>query len=244
MTFRSPGDKLTDEQLLGEVEDILRSMPTANDFQSHAPESDQWIGRAAAALTRWDLSRSPWINGAVDAMGVTSNIVEKVKGRGKLVALLNQARADLRMSVGFLSVVVPAGHVFDYFDELRRVIETASVEVFFVDPYLDAEFVSRYLPHVPKGVQTRLLGGSQRIASLLPAVDAFGKQFDQTIQVRSSAEIHDRYLFVDKMSCYLSGASFKDGAKKAPAVLTQITDAVQPMLEMFEGIWGRAKNER
>jgi hypothetical protein len=116
--------------------------------------------------------------------------------------------------------------------------------VFFVDQYLDAEFVSRYLPHVADGVAIRLLGGSKRIATLLPAVDMFAQQFKRTPQVRSSNGLHDRYLFVDRSTCYLSGASFKDGAKNAPAVLTQVTDAFQAMWETYERLWNSARPER
>jgi hypothetical protein len=38
--------------------------------------------------------------------------------------------------------------VFDYFDEIRKIIELAKQDLFFIDPYLDSEFVSRYLSHV------------------------------------------------------------------------------------------------
>jgi hypothetical protein len=62
--------------------------------------------------------------------------------------------------------------------------------------------------------------------------------------VRSSTALHDRYLFVDRAVCYLSGASFKDGAKNAAATLTQIVDAVQPMLDTYERLWGAGKVER
>ncbi len=51
-------------------------------------------------------------------------------------------------------------------------------------------------------------------------------------------------MFVDKSACYLSGASFKDGAKKAPAAFTQITDAFSAMLSTYEALWLTAKVER
>lgn len=37
------------------------------------------------------------------------------------------------MEVGPLSVVVQQGQVFDYFDEVRKVIEPARSDLFFVD---------------------------------------------------------------------------------------------------------------
>ena len=53
------------------------------------------------------------------------------------------------MTVGPLSVAVTHGAVFDYFDEVRKALGAAQIELFFVDPYLDSEFVSRYLTQIP-----------------------------------------------------------------------------------------------
>jgi hypothetical protein len=36
-------------------------------------------------------------------------------------------------------------------------IESAQQDMLFVDGYMGADFVSRYLPHVPQGVTVRLL---------------------------------------------------------------------------------------
>ena len=240
---RFPGDTVTNEQLLGEIEDLLRSQPSVEAFNSGIPEGIEWIGRAAAVLSRWDATRTDSIDLAAEEATVGVGILARARGRQKLVSLLQQARADLRMSCGLLSVVVPAGAVFDYFDELRKVIEPARVDVFFVDPYLDAEVVSRYLPHVGSGVPIRLLGGQKCLPTLLPAVQAFAAQYKTGIQLRTASGFQDRYLFVDRATCYLSGASFKDGAKKAPAVLTQISDALQGVLDMYEGIWNKANVE-
>src|SRR5205814_1550807 len=135
-------------------------------------------------------------------------------------------------------------HVFDYFDELRKLIETARMEAFFVDPYLDAEFVSRYLPHLQAGVLIRLLTGPKRIVTLLPAVDLYSKQSEMRVQVRSSSTIHDRYLFIDRSACYQSGGSFKDGAKNAPVTLARVTDGFKPMWDTYDHLWSVAGIER
>ena len=75
-------------------------------------------------------------------------------------------------------------------------------------------------------------------------VDAFSKQRGAKIAVRSTDTIHDCFVFVDGKECYQSGASFKDGASKAPTTLTQITDAFAAMSQTCEGIWTAAKVER
>ena len=104
---------------------------------------------------------------------------------------------------------------------------------------IDAEFVSRYLPHVPDGTSVRILA-RERLTALKPAVAAFVSQSGHTVEVRSAPGFHDRYLFVDGQACYQSGASFKDGAKKAPTVLTQITDAFSAVLNTYEELWAQA----
>ena len=146
-------------------------------------------------------------------------------------------------SVGPVNSALGHGQVFDYFDEIRKIIEPATQEVFFVDPYLDAEFVSRYLPHVRGGVPIRLLA-RERIATLLPAVDMFVKQSGATVLVRTNSGFHDRYMIVDHGSCYQSGASFKDGAKSAPTTLTQISDAFAVVHKTYEDLWSAGKVER
>ena len=230
------------ERLLPEVEDILRAAPSVEEFASDSGSDKHlaWLGRAAAALTRWDTVCAVKVSAALTKVP-SENRHACQQTLASLTILLQQARSDLRMELARGSVVVAEGDVFEYFDELRKVIETARVEVFFVDPYLDANFVSRYLPYVAKSVPIRLLGSPRKRASLLPAVGSFTQQHGTPIVVRISERLHDRYLFVDQAACYLSGASFKDGAKNAPAVLTQITDAFAAMWDTYQGIWDESE---
>ena len=146
-------------------------------------------------------------------------------------------------TTGPMTAAFDAGKLFDYFDEVRKIIEPAASDVLFVDPYLDAEFVSRYLPHVKAGIPVRLLT-RERLPSLLPAVDALARQSGMAINVRSAGSFHDRYVFVDRTACYHSGASFKDGAVKSPTILTQITDAFAAVLKTYEDAWTSGKVER
>ena len=144
-------------------------------------------------------------------------------------------------TVGPLSIVIDARKPFAYFDEIRQITELAREDLLFVDPYLDAEFVSRYLPQMDDGVTVRLLTSNKKLSSLLPAIDIFVVESILTVQVRvPSFVLHDRFVFVDKMRCYQSGASFKDGAKNSLTTLTQITDNFNVMHESYEGMWNAA----
>ena len=227
---------ISKEQLLAEVEDLLRTMP---QLQQATGETLSWLGRAAAVIHQWDTAQAVAFDGAVCKLGMI-NYVSKLQGEHSIVTMLHRARHDLRMqTVGPATVVVGQGSVFDYFDEVRRIVEAARADLLFVDPYLDAEFVSRYLPHVTAGVTVRLLA-RERIPTLVTAVALIRQQQGLSLEVRSAAGFHDRYVFVDGTECYQSGASFKDGAKKAPTTLTQIVDAFTAVRGVYETIWESA----
>ncbi len=232
---------MTNEQLLAEVEDLLRTMPPESTIRDDTNENFSWFGRLSAVIDAWKPSKTALL---LAYQSQFRSFAMQTAGYANILTLLHEARHNLRMITGGpVSVAVSRGFVFDYFDEVRQIIETAKQDLFFVDPYLDAEFVSRYLGHASAGVMTRLLA-REKLGTLLPAVDAFAKQSKLKIEVRSAPNFHDRYVFIDRRECYQSGASFKDGAKSAPTTLTQITDAFGAMWQTYEAIWNGAKVER
>jgi hypothetical protein len=231
------------EQLLAQLEDLIRTAPPRTEIRNQTEVNIAWLGCVAAAIESWNPAKSGAMEDCFRKMRrqIPQEVREGIDG---LNLLLQQARFDLRMeTMGQTDVVVGHRMVFDYFDEVRKIIELARKDLLFVDPYLDAEFVSRYLPHVSSGVAIRLLA-REKLAKLLPAVDFFSQQSGIKVEVRSICGFHDRYVFVDGASCYQSGASFKDGARTSPTTLTQITDAFTAVLRTYEDLWGSAKVER
>jgi len=218
-------------------------MPTRAAIRHETEENLSWLGRVSAALEAWEQDRR--LEVAELVRGVTAaDPIEAASAWHSLLILLHHARNALRIDTAAgTSVVVAKRMVFHYFDEVRKLIEGAKQDVFFVDPYLDADFVSRYLPHIANGVTIRLLA-REKLDKLLAAVDMMAQQSGGRISVRTVAGFHDRYVFVDGCSCYQSGASFKDGAKTAPTTLTQITDAFAAVLATYEGLWDQAQVQR
>jgi hypothetical protein len=233
------------EQLLAELEDLLRTMPDQATIRHDTGENFSWLGRAAAIIEQWDEKKGVLFN---EYLTKFHDVLARPSHEGwrQMLVLLHQARNDLRMrTIGPTNIAITRGHVFDYFDEVRKIIELANRDVLFIDPYLNSEFVARYLPHIRNGVEIRLLtSDDKKLAQLLPAVALFTQQSGYAVNVRSTKGLHDRYIFVDRGSCYQSGASFKDGAKQAPTTLTQITDAFDAVWETYDKLWTAAKIER
>ena len=229
------------EHLFLQIEDVIRSMPPEATFYREILENENlsWLGRASAVIRLWDVYKAiPFDMSVKEVNG--PRFASKQQGIRGVITMLHQASHELRLTTtGPLTVAVNQGGTYDYFDEVRKLVESAKLDIFFVDPYLDAEFVSRYLPQVSQGVAIRLLG-REHMAKLLPAVAALKQQSHHKIEIRSANGFHDRFVFIDGVSCYQSGASFKDGAKKSPTTLTQIVDAFSAMLTTYEQIWASA----
>jgi hypothetical protein len=235
---------LLDAQILAELEDLLVTMPPRETLRHSTEENQAWFGRARAIIAAWNGISSLEFGLHVDTFFSNMHAREAGAALPKLMAILHQARWDLRMrTVGPLSVAVNRGQPHDYFEELRKLIAAAQSDLLFVDPYLDAAFVSRYLAHARAGVTIRLLA-SKDMAKLLPAVDMFAQQHHASIEVRKqTARPHDRYLFVDRAQCYISGASFKDGGFYSNTTLQQISDTPE-LRRIYDQEWANATVER
>jgi len=222
--------------LLQEVEDIIRSTPKRNTLQQDSSENHSWFGRASAIMAQINISYEVKLDLILSSL-LGNNYRAYPSEFNKMMILLHKARNELSLEIkGPTSTVTDHGKVFDFFDEIRKIIELATSDIIFVDPYLDADFVSRYLPFVKDGVSIRLLSGTYKLSTLVPSVEAYVAQAKNSIELRT-APFHDRFIFIDKTSCYQSGASFKDGAKNAPITITQIVDAFSPMLNTYENLW-------
>ena len=231
------------QQLLAELDELIRTAPPRASVHLGSAENISWLGRCIAVLNRWHSSRA--------ALGRT--FVEKIRqpraldseeGYFQLLTLLHEGRHVMQMATGSSGVAISQGRQFEYFDEIRKKIEEARQDLFIIDPYLDAEFVSRYLVHVGSGVTVRLLTSSKKLASLLSALKPLTQQTNLSVEVRTASGLHDRYFFVDRKDCYQSGASFKDGAKNAPTTITQITDVFKPVEDEYGKICARGRQAK
>ena len=116
---------LTDDQLLAEIEEVIRSMPDKTSLHHHAEASWSWLARAVSVLHHWNLPYG--IEAATAVANIQSGrLQDGNRGLMRLMVLLRQAAHDLRIrTVGPVNVAVGQGEVFRYFDVLRQIIESA-----------------------------------------------------------------------------------------------------------------------
>ena len=226
-------------RLLAEVNELIRIMAPRAAKSEESPENYQWFGRVQAVIAEWDGIEGVKMGFAIQE-SYSNMLATSSEGWRKVVGALHYARADLMLKTDTSpTVVVEKGGVHDYFDEVRKIIETAAADLFFIDPYLDADFVSKYLPHVKNGVSVRLLA-QKKPQALVAAVSAWTQQHGGVVQVRANPNMHDRFVIVDKRDVYSSSGSFKDGARNASTVLSEQRDGGPTLMQLYEGLWAGA----
>ncbi len=150
---------ISNEQLLAEVQELIRIAPGSGKMHTEFG----WLGRVQAAMNAWDTMHGIEMSAAISNLHSAATAMNR-PGYAGIMTLLHTAYSSLQIdTIGPMSVSFPSGGVFNYFDEIRKIVETASKDIFFVDPYLDADFVARYLPHVKDGTKTRLLTSEKEL---------------------------------------------------------------------------------
>ena len=143
----------------------------------------------------------------------------------------------------FITKQVNQGEVHTYFDEVRLLMAGATQDALFIDPYINPEFVTRYLPQMPAGVRVRLLTAEMQATALHEALKLYRQEHRRDVELRvmNDKALHDRHLVIDSREVYQSGASFKDGGKNAPTSINQIVDLASEMIAAHEKRWASAR---
>jgi hypothetical protein len=236
-------------QLLAALDELVRAMPTDDPPWPPMPEFHAWVGDARALIGNWDSLQDLAFASLCDHLFVQTrdahgSRLEALNSRAKIMNLIQTARSELRfITGGRVSAAFNAGQQFEFYDELRKVIETAQSDVFFVDRYMGADFVTLYLPHPRPNVAVRLLT-RDKLAPLLASVHAYSAQHGTKIEVRTSQGFHGRFMGIDRSRCFLVDASFKDAAHTAPAALLELTDIANAAMAQYEALWQAGNLER
>tara|TARA_B100000315_G_C14522843_1_gene562399 strand:- start:646 stop:1263 length:618 start_codon:yes stop_codon:yes gene_type:complete len=149
-------------------------------------------------------------------------------------SVIREAQELLEISVAPSEIAVPAGNVFSAKSRVRELLQTATEDVFVVDPYVGLGTLDclRNLT-----VPTRLLTGTHA-NSVEPdfhwAVTQFCAEGHQ-LQVRRVPQLHDRHI-VFNGRCWLIGGSLKDAGKK-PFNCIEITDQKAVVVADLEAKW-------
>ena len=98
------------------------------------------------------------------------------------------------------------GQIYDAFDQMKKFVRMAKVELIVIDPYFDDSVLPLIAQKRP-GVSVLVV--KNRRKNLLHAVDVakFNAQHGNMLTVKESVNFHDRFLIIDKSILIHVGAS-------------------------------------
>ena len=105
--------------------------------------------------------------------------------QAEFIARARTLLTELQLATNtFTTVQVGAGAVHDYFEEVRQIIARATADVLFIDPYIDATFVTRYFPQIPPAPSIRLLTAERQAPALSQALNLYAQQHGRSAELR------------------------------------------------------------
>jgi hypothetical protein len=155
------------------------------------------------------------------------------------------ASAELRAPAGVKGKFIPTGGSFDAFAAIAKILQSATRDIFIVDPYMDETALTEFGQAAPQGVPMRLLADAKdHKPTLAPAAQKWAAQYGaaRPLAVRLAPErtLHDRAIFIDGKGAWALTQSLKDFAKRAPGEIVRADDTAPLKIAAYEAIWTSA----
>jgi hypothetical protein len=234
---------LDPESLYRQLGRLLETMP---DFYSGAgwtTDVHKWVARADALVMASGDTRDQ-----IEWRAATSALeLQPHTSISQMIRILHRvlAAAELKAPASAQGAFIPVGNSFDAFAALAKLLQTATRDVFIVDPYMDETVLTEFGTAVPAGVMLRLLSDrADHKPTLSPAatkwVAQYARQRPLAVRLAPPKALHDRAIFIDSTSAWLLTQSLKDFAKRSPAEIVRANDTATLKIDAYEAMWNVA----
>jgi hypothetical protein len=152
-----------------------------------------------------------------------------------LRSLIHKLRLELPKEE--IKGVYEPGEEYAFYHDLSSLIASTTHDIFIVDAYLDEKVFDLYVDKVPGTVTVRIL--SKKIS---PKAEAVAKMYvkSRPLELRSSALMHDRVVFIDHRG-WVFGQSIKDAAAKKPTYMIELDEPLlTDAMNSHNRIWAAA----
>lgn len=129
------------ELLYRQIGRLVETTPNFSGFADLTPEQLQWLGRARALVVAGnDIALTAEFDLAAKGMQNT-HLRQSTLQTVMRILYSALACAELQAPPSAQGAFIPAGNRFDAFAALTRVLQTATADVFLVDPYMDGLYL-------------------------------------------------------------------------------------------------------
>lgn len=199
----------------------------------------QWLAKVGALLTRLGLDKKVKFQASFSTLvSYWSPAIVQIKGQ--VADAIEELKLELELDGrGEIGNAYAPGDIYRFFADLKSIINTAETEILVVDPYFNGEAFDAYLSTTKKDVKIRILA-DRYSKDVHGYVQKHKMQFQTDIELRTTKELHDRLIFVDRDQCWIMGGSVKDAGKKATYLIPVIPPIAKAKSAIYADIWGRA----
>jgi hypothetical protein len=207
--------------------------------------SMQWLGKALALVEEANYTAEILsLRRAADVLrlGGGRETVEVI-----MVALHTAlAKAELRAPAAAQGAFIPAGNSFDAMAAVGKVMQTASQDVFVVDPYMDEKVLTDFAILTGEGVALRLLADQKgHRPTLAPAAARWAAQYRTTralaVRLAPAGSLHDRLIVVDGTTAWVLTQSLNAFAARSPASIVRVDPETAALkILAYESMWTAA----
>ena len=162
-----------------------------------------------------------------------SNFESRIKEFEALLRALIRA-LQLQLPEEEIKGAYDPGDEYAFYRDLSSIVAGATKDIFIVDAYVDEKVFNLYVDKVPANATVRVL--SNKIGA---NVETVAKMYAKSrpLELRSSADAHDRMIFIDQRG-WVIGQSIKDAARKKPTYLVELNGlAVGALRDAHNRIW-------
>lgn len=230
------------EQLSALLEAVIRGAP-AFEYQQPLTETERrWLGRAEAIV-----EASGSMPALVEFRVARQNLGTIYHSRDALLLPLETAygRVELHAPVAARGAFIPAGDTWNGYAALVKLIQNECDDLLVVDPYINSDLFTEFLPHsmARTGVRCLTMRRSENHPGLVAAAskwatDAFGKSKPVEVRYAPKGSLHDRLIIIDKRETWLISQTFKDIAKRSPASVSRAeADVCEMKAAHYDALW-------
>jgi len=134
-------------------------------------------------------------------------------------------------------IIYSESRPFDAFIDIKKIMANAEKEIKIIDPYIDQGLFTLYLSDVKAQVDIKIL--SKKVKDKVKAVAKVFKKQKNNFEIRSTQNIHDRYIIVDNRA-WIIGQSIKDAGNK-PLSIIELRDPSNAQT-LFSKLWENSEH--
>lgn len=229
------------ETLYQQLGRLIQTMP---DLEQVPLTEDvyEWTAQAYALVAEaGDAVDAGMFKLAMNNQGASLGAVHQIKA----IVYRTFAVMEMRVPAGVAGSFIPVGDAFDAYTALSKVLQTATMDVLIVDPYMDETALTDFGSAVPEGVRFRLMADNASCKpTLQPAalrwVEQYGAARPLSVRLAPPRCLHDRAIFVDQKVAWTLTQSLKDFATRSPAEIVRADDTAELKIAAYEEIWSSA----